>query len=264
MGFLDRLLRAERKIQGRIDLAFGKGAAQTPLEIRREMLEEVESHIVSRKGKRTFPFTRVAVRLYAPQEDMRDIFRAVFLEEDSLAEDIRELLREAGCATPGPVAIDVDFHDPGDETAPDRRYRLEFSNPERVVPAQPRPLPRASVTVVKGAAEEASYQLSKERVRIGRLAELLDRDGQMMRRNDIVFLDNGDEVNSTVGRAHATLLFDREKGEFRIIDEMSRYGTRIFREGRSIEVAGGNPRGVRLRNGDEIYVGQACIRFKTK
>jgi hypothetical protein len=263
MGFLDRLLRAERKIQGRIDLAFGKGAAQTPLEIRREMLEEVENHIVSRRGKRTFPFMRVAVRLYAPQENMRDIFRAVFLEEDSLAEDIRELLREAACSTPGPVAIDVGFDDSADEASTERRYRLEFSNPERASPAQSR-LPRASVTVVKGVAEEASYPLSKERVRIGRLAELLDRDGQMMRRNDIVFLDNGDEVNSTVGRAHATLLFDRERAEFRIIDEMSRYGTRIFREGRSIQVAGGNPRGVRLRSGDEIYLGQACIRFKTK
>jgi hypothetical protein len=180
-----------------------------------------------------------------------------------LAGDIRELLREAGCEAPGPVEVDVDFEEAQGDAAPARRFRLEFSTPERV-PAQPHTLPRASVTVVKGAAEEAAYTVSKERVRIGRLAELLDRDGQMMRRNDIVFLDNGDEVNSTVGRAHATVFFDREKGEFRIIDEMSRYGTRIFREGRSIEVPGGNPRGVRLRNGDEIYLGQACLKFKTK
>lgn len=263
MGFLDSLIRAEQKIQGRIDLAFGKGAAQTPLEMRREMLEEVENHIVSRKGKRTFPFKRISVRLYALESDMRGIFHAVFLEDESLAADIRELLREAGCETVGSLEIDVDFEEAQIDPAPARRFRLEFSSPERI-PPQIRAMPRANVAVVKGAAEEAAYSISRGRARIGRLAELLDRDGQMVRRNDIVFLDNGDEVNSTVGRAHATIFFEREKGEFRIIDEMSRYGTRIFREGRSIEVPGGNPRGVRLHNGDEIYLGQACLRFKTK
>jgi hypothetical protein len=35
-----------------------------------------------------------------------------------------------------------------------------------------------------------------------------------------------------------------------------------MREGRSIEVPGGNTRGVRLRSGDEIYFGQACLRFE--
>ena len=84
----------------------------------------------------------------------------------------------------------------------------------------------------------------------------------MSRRNDVVFLDNGDETNSTVGRAHATVYFNREKNEFRLVDDVSRYGTRIFREGRSIEVPGGNRRGIRLRSGDEIYLGRACLRFE--
>jgi hypothetical protein len=78
----------------------------------------------------------------------------------------------------------------------------------------------------------------------------------------VVFLDNGDDINSTVGRAHARIWFDFEKNEFFIMDEVSRFGTIIMRENRSIDVPAGNPRGIRLRSGDAIYCGQACLRFE--
>jgi hypothetical protein len=138
-------------------------------------------------------------------------------------------------------------------------FRLDFVRPQDI----PKPeRPNAVLVIVKGAAEQPSYPLRKDRSLIGRLSELTDREGQMARRNDVVFLDNGDEVNSTVGRAHAAVFLDSEKQEFRIVDEVSRYGTRVFREGRSIEVPGGNPRGIRLKSGDEIYLGRACLRFE--
>ena len=47
------------------------------------------------------------------------------------------------------------------------------------------------------------------------------------------------------------------------MDESSLYGTRIVREDHTIEVPAENPRGVGLRSGDEIYFGQAGLRFKT-
>ena len=54
MRFLDALLRAEREIERRIDKAFGRGAARTPLELRREILDEVESRIAAApEGKNT-------------------------------------------------------------------------------------------------------------------------------------------------------------------------------------------------------------------
>ena len=118
------------------------------------------------------------------------------------------------------------------------------------------------MTVLKGSAEKALYEMKKDRILVGRLPEVLDREGRMIRRNDVVFLDNGEEVNASVGRAHSRIWFDSEKQEFRIMDEVSRYGTRIMREGRSIEVPSGNTRGVRLRSGDEIYFGRACLRFE--
>jgi hypothetical protein len=89
----------------------------------------------------------------------------------------------------------------------------------------------------------------------------LDREGRIVRRNDVVFLESDEEINCSVGRTHARIWFDSEKNEFFILDEGSRYGTRILRGGSVIEVPAGEPEGVRLQSGDEVYCGQACLRF---
>ena len=104
--------------------------------------------------------------------------------------------------------------------------------------------------------------LDKPRVNIGRLAELTDSRQRVVRRNDIVFEDGADEANATVSRGHAHIRLDAETNEYRICDDASEYGTRIFREGRSIEVPSGGKRGERLNPGDEIYLGRACLRFE--
>ena len=54
----------------------------------------------------------------------------------------------------------------------------------------------------------------------------------------------------------------RDVGDYRICDEGSEFGTRVFRDGRTIEVPAGNRRGEKLRAGDEIYLGRACLRFE--
>ena len=63
----------------------------------------------------------------------------------------------------------------------------------------------------------------------------------------------------TVSRRHAHIRL--EGGEYRICDDESEFGTRVFRDGRAIEVPAGNRRGEKLRPGDEIYLGRACLRF---
>lgn len=257
MGIMEKLLRAEQKIRRRIDGVFGDGASNTPLEVRREILEQVESRIVPDRGGKIFPFGGIAVRLRPPDQALRDVFQAALIQNRSLEDEIRQLLRDSGVTLHERFQVVVEFQqvDPAQPL-----FSIEFFRAEDL-PEQPRPA--AQLLVIKGIAQESAYPITKDRILIGRLAEVVDREGQMARRNDVVFLDNGDEVNSTVGRAHATIYFSRDKNEFRIIDEVSRYGTRIFREGRSIEVSGGNPRGIRLRAGDEIYLGRACLRFET-
>jgi pSer/pThr/pTyr-binding forkhead associated (FHA) protein len=114
--------------------------------------------------------------------------------------------------------------------------------------------------VVKGKAACDEYVLDKPCTNIGRLSELTDSEQRVVRRNDVVFEENAHQANGTVSRQHAHIR--REDGQYRLADDGSEFGTRVFRDGRSIEVPPGNRRGERLRPGDEIYLGRACLRFE--
>jgi pSer/pThr/pTyr-binding forkhead associated (FHA) protein len=143
------------------------------------------------------------------------------------------------------------------ETGPEP-FSIEYAM--EVPASQPQPAAPARLTVIHGKAREAVYTLDKTRINIGRLAELTDAEHRVIRRNDVVFEEGADEANATVSRKHAHIR--REAGEYRICDDSSEFGTRIFRDGRALEVPAGNPRGERLRPGDEIYLGRACVRFE--
>jgi len=263
MGIVDKLLKAEQKIRKRIESAFGREAAQVPLEVRREILEQVDSRIIGDAEGKSFPFRKVVVWLQPPTGALHDVFETAFERRESLKKDIQCKLKEAQARHPKELEIvvklqqNLDPHQAGSSTG--SLYKMEFIKPD---PLRQREIPEAKLVVAKGLAERPAYPIKKERILIGRLAEVLDREGRMVRRNDVVFLDNGEDINSTVGRTHARIWFDFEKEEFRIMDEVSRYGTRIIRAGRSIDVPGGNPGGICLRSGDEIYLGQACILFE--
>jgi len=64
-----------------------------------------------------------------------------------------------------------------------------------------------------------------------------------------------------VSRVHAHITVDREAEEYRLFDDNSADGTVLFREGRRFDLPPGPRRGVTLKNGDEIYLGQARLRF---
>ncbi len=94
------------------------------------------------------------------------------------------------------------------------------------------------------------------------MAELTDAEERVVRRNDIVFEEGADAVNASVSRKHAHIREDA--GEYRICDDGSEFGTRVFRDGRVVEVPSGNRRGEKLRPGDEIYLGRACLRYEER
>jgi hypothetical protein len=64
-----------------------------------------------------------------------------------------------------------------------------------------------------------------------------------------------------VSRAHAHITAT-PTGEYRLFDDRSSSGTRILRSGRTIALPAGSPRGTKLQPGDEIFFGQACVRFE--
>jgi hypothetical protein len=265
MGIREKLLNAVQNIGKRVRLAFGSETTRTPQEVRQEILTQVKSRIAADTSGNRFPYAKAIVWLQPPTEALREVFETAFLQEGSLKTDILELLKDANAWHPEPFEVMVDFKT--DLTlsseAPSTRplFQIDFVKHD---PSIGKETPETSFVVSKGSTEQPSYKLKKDRILIGRLQEVLDREGRMIRINDVVFLDNGDDINSTVGRAHARIWFDFEKNEFFIMDEVSRFGTIVMRENRSIDVPAGNPRGIRLRSGDAIYCGQACLRFEAK
>jgi hypothetical protein len=124
--------------------------------------------------------------------------------------------------------------------------------------------PQIQLIVLRGAATKKNYVFARTRVNIGRMSEIVDGQHRIVRRNDLIFRGSGDEIDQTVSREHAHISFDERSGEFRLYDDGSAYGTRIFREGRTVDVQSGNRWGVKLHSGDEIFFGQACTRFEIK
>jgi hypothetical protein len=247
----------EREFRKWTEKAFGPAESDELLLVQRGILDDVAGKIqTAPRGKRLFPFNHVVVRLVSPDAARRALFEAAFSAEDRLGNDIRECLSGAGCDIPAGFSVEIEINESGPKS-------IDILYANHRAPAVEPPKPGlARLTIVRGKAGQESFMLDKPRVNIGRLAELTDSRQRVVRRNDIVFEDGADEANATVSRGHAHIRLDAETNEFRICDDASEYGTRIFREGRSIEVPSGGKRGERLNPGDEIYLGRACLRFE--
>jgi hypothetical protein len=105
-------------------------------------------------------------------------------------------------------------------------------------------------------------RLISTRNSLGRLAEVIDADGRLTRKNDVAFGDDGHAPNPSVSRAHAHIDFDPERAVSRLFDDWSAHGTTVIKGGSVIPVPQGPSKGVALRHGDEIVLGQASLRFE--
>jgi len=267
MSLLKEAEKLEEKVRKLIERIFGKEAAREPLEIRRAILREIEDKIepVGRDG-RAFPFSRVRVRLLASDPQRRAIFKAVFVEDRKLENDIIELLRRNGVHSPPDLQIRVHLEKRvarvAESQAQDFRVDYQSEAPKAQVKLEVRHvLPHVRLAILRGHTAKKNYGFTKAKINLGRLAEVLDDHHRIVRRNDLIFDEGADDIGQTVSREHAHITFDEKTGEFRLYDDGSAYGTRIFREGRTIEVQASNRRGAKLRPGDEIFLGQACVRF---
>ncbi len=238
-------------------------AGVEPIEIHRAVLEEIESHVVpAGGGRKLFPYRRVQVHLLAERPEERPVLEALALDAWDLHAEVRERLRVAGVELLDDFAVTADVTEDGGPEFGERRFAVTFERGEGAAPPQPTPPPTRPalvLTVTQGEATQQVYLPSGERVHIGRLAEVLDADGRVRRRNDVVFLEEG-EINETVSREHARIAWDAAEGSYWLRDEGSAYGTKVFREGRQIEVSGHDRRGVRIQHGDELYFGRARVK----
>jgi hypothetical protein len=232
---------------------FGPADSNELLLLHRAILAEVESKVqIVARGRRVFPFARVVVTLAAAEAERRAILQAAFGER--LGADIREAMEGSRCELPRGFSVEVRTAEAGLHA-----FDIEYSA-EPVKAQASTPAANGRVILVKGKTENPGYTLDKARTNIGRMSELTDADHRVVRRNDVVFEEGADEANATVSRKHAHIRLD--SGDYRLCDDGSEFGTRVFRDGRSIEVPAGNRRGEKLRPGDEIYLGRACLRFE--
>jgi hypothetical protein len=238
------------------------GPDAKPLEIRAAMLEDVEKQVTPvGGGRRVFPFVRLVARAVAPAGS-RGTCEATFSDFDAR---VRARLAELRCEAPRnlDVRVVVLKKTPAEwETG--RIFALDYRQaPEVTAVGTDAPRPVLQVTVLAGAATQPAYTVESPTVLVGRGVEPVDQAGRV-RRNHVAFAEEADDVAETVGRAHARFTWDPAAGEYRVFDEGSSNGTRVLRGGASISVPARDPRGVRVRSGDEIQFGRARVRIKVR
>jgi hypothetical protein len=243
----------ERGFRRWTERVLGPADSSELLLVHHAILEEIETKVQTvARGKRVFPYARVMVTLVSADPDRRALYQNAFGEAGRLENDIREALDAVECEVPRGFGVEVTTAETGDKS-----FTIDYAV---TAPREPETRPSGRLFVVKGKTQQSEFPLEKARVNIGRLAELTDTEHRVVRRNDVVFEEGADEANATVSRRHAHIRLD--EGSYRICDDESEFGTRVFRDGRVIEVPPGNRRGERLRPGDEIYLGRACLRFQ--
>lgn len=261
-----RLAGMGRDLQTRVRRFFDTPIARdaTPLEICQAVLDDIERHVEPvGRGRCVFPYTGLRVRVIASEADAAVIDAAFH----GFAARVAERLAELRCDAPRALDVHLTCVVEAPASWPDGRvFDVAYGrDPAAAVSQGPAPgraagPPAIRVTVLKGVAVEPAFSFSDSTVSIGRTADPTDGFGRV-RRNRVAFTDTVDGVTETVGRAHARLRFDHEAGVWRLFDEGSSNGTAIVRDGEVIDVPRRDPRGVRLRPGDEIQVGRALLRI---
>lgn len=266
MSIADKVTRIEKQLE---KLAARRQVVRQPVEVRRAILDDIEDLAEpAGRSRRVFPFNKVTVEILAPDAPRRAAMTAVLDADGGLAAAIDRRLQEAGTERPADLDVEVKLvRAAGARWEKGKPFRLvcERREPTRAVRATEASArcAQAQIVVLTGETTRKQFTLTGERTNIGRLAEVLDRERRVVRRNQVVFLDSQHPANQTVSRAQAHILSVPPAG-FQLFDDRSSYGTRVFRGGRTIAIPSGSPKGVRLRSGDEIYFGQASVRFEIK
>lgn len=278
MDILAKARQIEAKLARTVDRAAARVMApgnREPLEISHAVVEAVEHEVQpAGRGRQLFPFNRIRVRVVAPTRHLQARFEATFAMEPTLTQRIHARLESARCA-PADLAVDVSYVDAAGDgwSAPD--VHVEFERVDAPPVPEPasaeatvgkpatveEPVPGVEIEVRAGEAAQPSYSFDFPRIDLGRCVEVRDKRNQLVRRNNVVFLDSDDVINRTVSRRHAHLEYNSGEKAFRVYDDGSEQGTAVARGGKTISVPPG-ARGVRLQPGDEILLGHARLRVR--
>ena len=268
MDILGKARKLESHIARRLDDAVQNLVGQSPrqpIEIIHAIVGLAEQQIQpAGRGRRVFPFNRVEIQVAAVSKTDKARFAALSEGPPSLHDRIIERLHTSGCETEW-LDIHIAYVPKARPSWTDAHFHVEF---DRVEIARPTPVPAAApdplridLTVAAGAGERKTYTFSGGRIDIGRRADVFDHRQRLVRTNHVVFKEGEGELNQSVSRRHAHIVYDQATRDYRLHDDRSAHGTAVVRGGQTIPVPVGS-RGVRLRDGDDIMLGQARLRVK--
>jgi hypothetical protein len=263
------LRRIEKSLDQRLRAIFSGGEEETgareAVELYRDALDQIASRATAgKRGDRIFPFNLITIELAAENAERKAVLETLF-DPGQLGDDIRATLKEERVTPPADLTVAVKYPE---NALVEMRVVCERGKSEpapTAAPAQPLAVEivPARLLTITGVSSAAEFTLDRMRINLGREAEITDALGRAIRRNELFFPEQAHEANPSVSRSHAHIRFDGSSGEWRIFDDGSSIGTTLFREGRRIDVPAHAGRGVALRPGDEIYLGQVRLRFET-
>jgi hypothetical protein len=256
------LRRIEKSLDSRLRSMFAGGGdqpgAREAIELYRDALEQIASRAaIGKRGGRVLPFNLITVELAAANPERKAVLETLF-DPGQMGDDIRATLKEERVEPPESLTVVVKYPD---APAVELRVICERTEKAAAVAAAHTPVAviPARLVVLAGAPPRGEFTLDQVRINIGREAEVRDAAGKMLRRNELYFPESEHEAHGSVSRTHAHMQF--EGGDWRIFDDGSSVGTTLIRAGKKIDVPAHAGRGVALRGGDEIYLGQVRLRF---
>ena len=236
-------------------------------EIRLAVLEQILKKGQRVRGRVVFPYNLVRIRIRGSSDDESAFLESEFLK-GYFEQEIRRSLVRSNHRFPDDLEVEFcttrELPKTGEEW-----LRVETESRPRK-DAATTPHRAARLVVMRGVANAPEIALSKNRTNIGRTVEVYRARGPS-RRNDLAFTEENN-INSTVSREHAHILYSKSTGEYRLYSdrwykqgkkEAGNCGLWIIRDGLSQEVHR-NPRGVRLKPGDEIQLGGALVKFQLR
>lgn len=247
---------------------FAQGPSDEPpevAEIRFAILDQVREKSYRSGGRKVFPFNVVHIHLRGIEDSRAPVFSGKFFRK-YFEQELRASLDKAECRHPEELRVEV--HVMRELPAPGEQWLwVDVESLERPAAA---PRRTARLVVVQGQANTPEITLSKTRVNIGRTVDVYRSEG-LLRRNDLAFTEDT-EINRTVSREHAHIVYDKAAGEYRLFNDRwykrdetgaPACATWIVRDGLSQEVHR-TARGAKLESGDEIHFGKAVVRFQMK
>jgi hypothetical protein len=228
-------------------------------EIRLALLDAAREKSYRSGGRKVFPHDLLRVHLRGVEESRYGTFAGAFFRQ-YLEQEVCGGLRDAGCRYPENLRVEV-LPVVGLPQRGEQWLIIEVLSQEKSATAT------ARLAVREGEANVAELPLDKARINIGRVVDVY-RDAGLFRRNDLIFSAES-EINATVSREHAHILWDRATGEYRLFNDRwyqrgarsGECGVWIVRDGMSMEVHR-DTRGARLDAGDEIHLGKAVVVFE--